>query len=329
VVLNNALESLGEHEAVLASAREQLRRMQSGGLDAVASRPLELMALREVLIPASLGDYGRGLEAIRGTDLPAALDAEGTARAFSLRTTNIIVLMGLHDVQAAASATTDAAVEGPRDRRIAIAFERQDWPAVLALIRASPWASAPVVKARSAAALARLGRVGEARAEIAPTDAACEDCLEARGLISALAGDRAGADHWFADAARRSADLPQPNEAWGRALLILGDAQGAIAQAQEARRRGPRWADPFELRGEALLKTGDFAGAAARFAEADGRAPRWGRNHLMWGQALMLSGRYAEARRHYETAAGLDLSKPDRAALNVLLTRTAQGPLHG
>ncbi len=43
----------------------------------------------------------------------------------------------------------------------------------------------------------------------------------------------------------------------------------------------------------------------------------------------MLSGRYAEARRQYEIASGLDLSKPDRAALDVLLARTAQGPLHG
>ncbi len=49
----------------------------------------------------------------------------------------------------------------------------------------------------------------------------------------------------------------------------------------------------------------------------------------MWGKALMLSGRYAEARARYEAANGLDLSKPDRAALAVLLARTASGPLHG
>ncbi len=43
----------------------------------------------------------------------------------------------------------------------------------------------------------------------------------------------------------------------------------------------------------------------------------------------MLSGRYAEARRHYENANSLDLSKPAGAALNVLLARTAKGPLNG
>ena len=73
----------------------------------------------------------------------------------------------------------------------------------------------------------------------------------------------------------------------------------------------------------------DYTGAIARFAEADKDAPRWGRNHMRWGEALMLSGRYAEARAQYEAANGLDLSKPDRAALDVLLDRTARGPLHG
>ncbi len=49
----------------------------------------------------------------------------------------------------------------------------------------------------------------------------------------------------------------------------------------------------------------------------------------MWGEALMLQGRYREARAQYEAAGGMDLSQPDRAALNVLLARTASGPLHG
>jgi hypothetical protein len=49
----------------------------------------------------------------------------------------------------------------------------------------------------------------------------------------------------------------------------------------------------------------------------------------MWGEALMLAGRYAEARRQYEIASGLDLYRPERAALDVLLARTAKGHLHG
>jgi hypothetical protein len=43
----------------------------------------------------------------------------------------------------------------------------------------------------------------------------------------------------------------------------------------------------------------------------------------------MLSGRYREARAQFEIANGLDLSRADRAALNVLLARTSTGALHG
>ena len=43
----------------------------------------------------------------------------------------------------------------------------------------------------------------------------------------------------------------------------------------------------------------------------------------------MLAGRYAEARAQFVAADGMDLNGPDRAALNVLLTRTASGRLHG
>ncbi len=50
---------------------------------------------------------------------------------------------------------------------------------------------------------------------------------------------------------------------------------------------------------------------------------------MMWGHALMLAGRYAEARRQYEAADAMDLSKPERAALDVFLAPTAKGPLHG
>jgi len=64
--------------------------------------------------------------------------------------------------------------------------------------------------------------------------------------------------------------------------------------------------------------------------DAQAEAPS-GRRRGLRGQAdsLMLAGRYREARAHYIVAGGLDLSRPDRAALRVLLARTASGPLHG
>jgi tetratricopeptide (TPR) repeat protein len=325
-VLNNALDVLGEHEQELANFRTQVRLLQSGRIEGVTDIQFEFQAVDGVLIPSAVGDYGSAVATLRRLGRVQGFDAEGAAGAFSVRSSIIRTLLGYHDVSGAlALGGGDIRSGGGRFRS---AWEKHDWAALLAL-RGSPLESMPVVRAYVAVALARLGRLAEARAEISPTASDCDDCLEARGLISALSGDRTGADRWFATAARLSPSLPQPDEAWGRALLELGDADAAVSRAREASRRGPRWADPLELWGEALLKKGDYAGAAARFAQADQRAPRWGRNHLMWGEALMLGGRYAQARRQYEIAAGLDLSRPDRAALDVLLARTARGPLHG
>ncbi len=115
----------------------------------------------------------------------------------------------------------------------------------------------------------------------------------------------------------------------GRSLLARGDAEGALAEAVTALRRSPRDAWAEDLKGEALTRLGRFGEAAAVFAAADPDGPRWGRHHIHWGEALMLGGRYAEARAQFEAANGMDLNRPDRAALNVLLARTASGHLHG
>jgi tetratricopeptide (TPR) repeat protein len=176
---------------------------------------------------------------------------------------------------------------------------------------------------------ARLGRVAEAEALIAPTPSDCYYCLRQRGVIAAVRYDWGAADRWFAEAVRQAPSAPEALDDWGQSLMDRGDPQGAIGKFEQAHHAAPHFADPLELWGEALMRTGDEAGAVAKFAEADKYAPRWGRNHMRWGEALMLSGRYAEARAQYEAANGMDLSKPDRAALDVLLARTASGPLHG
>jgi tetratricopeptide (TPR) repeat protein len=180
-----------------------------------------------------------------------------------------------------------------------------------------------------AEARARLADLDGAAASIAATPLDCYACLRERGRIAAMRRDWAAVDRWFAAADRQGPSLPFADTDWGEALLAKGAQDGAIARFEQAHRRSPRFADPLELWGEALMRKGDYQAASARFAAADREAPRWGRNHLMWGEALMLSGRYAEARRQYQAASGMDLSKPDRAALNVFLARTSAGPLHG
>jgi tetratricopeptide (TPR) repeat protein len=187
----------------------------------------------------------------------------------------------------------------------------------------------PGFAAELATPYARAGRLADAAALLSATPLDCYPCLIARGDVAALQHDWTAADRWYAEAARQGPSIPLAQTAWGQSLLDRGDVDGAIAKLEEAHRITPHFADPLELWGEALMRKGDHASAAAKFAEADKYAPRWGRNHMRWGEALMLSGRYAEARRQYETANGLDLSRPDRAALDVLLARTASGPLRG
>ena len=271
-------------------------------------------------------------------------DFEGLSGGLNLREEGAVALVQNHDVTGGLREARGAgSVRGPLNMAplpVLALKELGEWPALAAAseqVAADAQKQGAVskntlergVRPLLAIAYARLGRADQAKAVAATLPLDCEPCLDARGWVAALAGDPAGADRWFAAADRIAPSLPFYDSDWGEALLARGDLDGAIAKLGQAHAKGPNFADPLELWGEALIKKGDLAGAVAKFTEADKHAPRWGRNHMLWGEALMLSGRYAEARRQYEIAGGLDLSKPDRAALDVLLARTSKGPLHG
>ena len=182
---------------------------------------------------------------------------------------------------------------------------------------------------RMAWAQALLGRRAAAEALISDTPVDCYLCLRMRGRIAAQFHDWAGAERWFAEAVRQAPSSPFAYVDWARALIAQGRPADAEAKLSEAAKAGPHYADVFETWGEARLAKGDLQTAIAEFKRAHAEAAFWGRNHLLWGEALMLSGRYGEARKQYEAADRLDLSKGDRAALDVLLARSAKGPLHG
>jgi tetratricopeptide (TPR) repeat protein len=283
---------------------------------------------------AALADYS-------GSQLSALVN-EPQDLAFAHRPTDALSLLarvrapvGLPPVYLAGF---DAEIAG--DRLLAD-VDREDWPQAIAESAEAQRLAAhsgnnlyPVFIARYvrpwlAYAQARSGRQAEAEATIGSTPLDCDTCLRLRGRIAAQKGDWASADRWFEMAVHQAPSIPLGYADWGAMLLAKGDVDDAIAKLRIAHQQGPHYADPLELLGEALMRKGDYAGAIARFAEADKDAPRWARNHLRWGEALMLSGRYAEARLQYEAANGMDLSRPDRVALDVLLARTASGPLHG
>jgi tetratricopeptide (TPR) repeat protein len=329
-MFNESLDILGRTQAHLEATRRELALHRSGGMVGLTkAESADRQTFLKALEARSLGDYRTASSLSQGL-AGASINMEGSAGAYDPVALFADVLARDHDVTGSRRATAEIGEHSFTQRTVL-----DDWAGLAALAdgaRGNPALGGVFLglMARPAGlAYAHLGRFAEAEAVLASAYPTCDDCMIARGQVAALKGDWSAADRWFAEAERRAPSIPIADTAWSGALIDKGDPDAAIAKAAEAHRRGPHFADPLELWGEALARKGDLAGAVAKFAEADKYAPRWGRNHLRWGEALMLSGRYAEARRQYETANGLDLSKPDRASLDVLLARTATGRLHG
>jgi tetratricopeptide (TPR) repeat protein len=314
---------LGHPEDTLALMRQADRRLRGG----------ERFMSPEGNIDLLLGDY-RAWAAILAKDRDSSLTTEGRMGFYVPSMALAAAMVQNHDVSGAravvASVDPTVAVRAsitPWAVEANSRFELEDWAGAIRVVEAGSGSSC--MAWGCAIAYAMLGRLDEARALADKSPLDSDDGLIVRGRVAAAARDWAAADRWFATASRHDPSIPLAPAAWGGALLAKGDFDGAIAKLAEAHRRGPHYADPLELWGEALMKKGDLAGAIGKFAAADPDAPRWGRNHLRWGEALLRSGRYAEARSQFEAANGMDLSRPDRAALDVFLNRTAKGPLHG
>jgi tetratricopeptide (TPR) repeat protein len=319
----SAEQALSHREAVLAILRQAKRRLRVRGAGAFPA---------ESLIARELGDF----RAAEAKAPPGPLDVEGIARQLAIPTVRALGRAQEHDVSGARAAlaridpaTGEQSSMRPSAVEAACRYFLEDWTGVIALPPRSGRDTTLTPGRAFVYSLAKLGRLQEAQALLAAMPQDCDDCVLARGMVAAVAHDWTEADRRFAEVTLRAPSSPFAPMEWGRALLAKGDIDGAIEKLAEAHRRSPHFADPTELWGEALLKKGDLGHAVAKFHAADQYAPRWGRNHMLWGEALMLQGRYREARAQYEMANGLDLSKPDRAALDVLLARTASGVLHG
>jgi tetratricopeptide (TPR) repeat protein len=220
-----------------------------------------------------------------------------------------------HDPAAAEAMLAEATASGTPDRyrllttRYDLDVARGDWRAALddaqGLVAAADSgvaasadpdekaglkvASATRYQPMLAEAKTQTGDLAGAAALIAASPLDCYDCLLRRGRIAALSGDAAGAQYWFAEAARQGPSLPFAYLDWGRLLLASGRPDEAIARLAAAHARGPRFADPLELWGEALLRKGDVKGAASRFAEAQRLAPAWDRVAEMRKRAAALA----------------------------------------
>ena len=333
-VLFLADKFLSRWEATLADARlaAGIRKFEAG-----QGTPPDIWA------KASLGDFRWTAAHPLSTDFSAA---EGQAGLVQNRLWAVEALARTYDLTAAQQILNEfpthedppltaeefAATQGVSEYA---EFHSDRWPAVERELRArlqsegSGDFSSRYRISGLANAISAQGRHAEAEALIAPTPLDCDVCVDVRAVIAARAGDWPGAMKWIGLVERRTPHVPQAAAEHGRLLLDHGEVDAAIVELEKAHRLGPHFADPLEFWGEALMSKRDYAGAVPKFAEADESAPRWGKNHLRWGEALLRLGRYREARAQFEAANGMDLSRPDRAALDVFLDRTSKGPLHG
>jgi tetratricopeptide (TPR) repeat protein len=325
-------EVLGDPERALAARNRVLRILSGHGRKDLQPGPAEIIEIRS---RAFISDY-QG-DAAAAADLFGTLvgkpEYSGIVQTAPVHQASLLV--AAHDLGRARSVLTNIGVSSAvQSYQVTMGNEhlsvptadllmaRELWPQALAELqvwedvvsRPEHVAQVPmVIWPRMAGVMARMGRLEEAVALIGRTPTNCYRCLTARARIAELAGDRASADRWSAEARRQGPSLPFAFAERGQMLMARGDTAGAIDFYEQAIERGPRWADPQKYWGDALMAQGDEAGAIRKYRAAADRAPQWGALHLAWGRALEAQGKRDRAREKYTEAARLDLSAADRA----------------
>ena len=325
-------DMVGDLERALAGRTRVVRILSGPGRRDLQPGAAEVMEIRsQALIADYQGDAAAAADLI-GT-LVGKPEYGGINQAVPVHQASLLV--AAHDLGRARRVLANVGVASAvQSYQITTAFDqllvptadlliaRELWPQALAELQAwEGMVSRPehvaqiptVIWPRMAEVMARMGRLEEAVALVGRTPTNCYRCLTTRARIAELAGDRAAADRWSAEARRQGPSLPFAFAERGQMLMGRGDLAGAIAFYEQAIERGPRWADPQKYWGDALMARGDEAGAIRKYRAAADRAPQWGALHLAWGRALEAQGRRDQARDKYTEAARLDLSAADRA----------------
>jgi tetratricopeptide (TPR) repeat protein len=330
----NAWANWGTAEALVGRMEPALIHMRQAG---VVARRTHVSAARTAgafVQQARYENDWRGVEKYAEDSLVSPSSYAATGGLLPAHYARILSFVARHDLTAARLA--EAAMEPPFNPLIggpvpthAVARERadlEDWAGLEAVMSAPVHAQPQQVGAAEvtehvvripwrAYAVARQGRMDEARALLATTAADCYPCLVMRGRIEAMAGDPAAGDLWFAEARRQGPSLADAEQAWGEVKLARGDATGALALFQQAAKKAPGWAEPLKGEGDALVGLGRPKGALKVYAAAADRAPRWGGLRLAWGEALAKAGKPADAQKQWRAAAAMDLAPSERTRL--------------
>jgi tetratricopeptide (TPR) repeat protein len=148
-------------------------------------------------------------------------------------------------------------------------------PSAFSAVVVSPAALQRAVTPWTALANARFGDLPGAQTLIATTPSDCYLCVRGRAQIAALAGDRAGAERWFAEAIKQGPSLPQAYADRGIARLTWGDLQGALTDAEQAAKLSPHHADAWKLWGDVLARQDQWKSALDKYEQALKYAPNW------------------------------------------------------
>ena len=310
-----------------------------------ADRRVLISAINDARLADARGDWLQALELRTAASSQISIQIQWSDNARD----RVDTLIALHQPSAALRVSDSLALEtrpygyrtGTRHiylPRAGAAASLDQWPQAVAALEAweAEWSPTIPARVRSAKqtfvwpqlayARARIGDLAGAQALIAATPLDCYLCVRERARIAELAGDRAAADRWSAEARRQGPSLPFAFAERGQMLMARGDPAGAIAFYEQAVERGPRWADPQKYWGDALMAQGDEAGAIRKYRAAADRAPHWGALHLAWGRALEAQGSRDQAREKYAQAARMDLSAADRAEVTRRIARVSVRP---
>ncbi len=329
----NGEQEYGHPEAALALIPQALLVLERGSSDWLPGAAASARNSVQLIGAQLTGDYAEGVRLAR---IGAELTGAGVPRfgPFTALRLGGSFLATQHDSGARAWFDTIPAPPRPAIAaalliaRLQVDGHLENWPAVLAgeaateksVIRLMPDQDPKLRFAVQlypwvALAKAHIGDLAGAGAVIAATPADCYECVRARGVIAALAGQPARADRWFARAVHDAPSIPFAYEDWGRALLDRRQPDGAIAKFTLANQKGPHFADPLEGWGEALMAKNQSHLALAKFAEAEKYAPNWGRLHLKWGEAPSFAGKPSEAKAEFARATALDLTPSEKSEL--------------
>ena len=316
-LLSNQEFNLGHHEAALSYMREAIRLKARDPSIPKTDRDTSFYRSRAASMTQDWVE--QSAQVLAATADPATIAAQGS----TLDRTAVSGMANSHDILGAEARLQRPQYARPWRGEVELS---QRWFARMTtlemaesweILAAEPVAAGVLFSRGGLTGLSKVasGDVAGGMAILDTTPADCDPCMLYRARALALTGDVATADRLAATVEARTPSIPMASLVRGRIRLEAGNPTAALVSLREAQRRQPNWADPYRYEGDALARLGRWAEAVAAYEKAFKLAPKWGGLHLKWGLALQKLGQAKAAADHFNLAARLHLTPPERAEL--------------